>query len=208
MDTCRAGHFKTIENIRTVSTKGKVQLRCKLCDKAAKAKYEQSRKNRNFVKCIVEGCPTQEDYRGLCVTHRKMQKPLEALNRLQKHETLLERIRARVVIDGNGCWLWQNRLINGYGYFSFNNERMLTHRGTFQAFYNTTLSSKDVLDHLCMIKSCCNPEHLQRVTQRENAKRSQAYYALEEKYAKLAAKLKQLGYSDEQLEHIANGEKE
>jgi hypothetical protein len=135
-----------------------------------------------------------------------MNKPVAELNKLLAHETLLERIRARVTIDSNGCWIWQNRLTKGYGYFTYKGERMLTHRGTFQAYYGIKLGPKDILDHLCMVKSCCNPEHLQKVTQRENSKRSQAYYGLEVRYARLAEKLKTLGLSEQEIERIANGE--
>lgn len=208
MDTCRAGHLKTEENSRWVSTKGKKFRRCKICDDTAKQRYEQSRKNRSFVKCLVDGCTTKQEFKGLCESHRKLGKPVEELSKLLSQESLLERVKKRVKVDDSGCWIWQNRLVKGYGYFTYRGKRMLTHRGTFEAFYQTTLSAKDVLDHLCMKKSCCNPEHLQRVTHRENSKRSQAFYSLEEKYNRLVKHLKLLGYSDSYIERISCGEEQ
>lgn len=182
--------------------------RCRICDEAAKKRYEVARKAKPFVKCLVDGCPTKQEFKGMCESHRKLGKPVEELSKLLSQESLLERVKKRIEIDEDGCWIWQNRLIKGYGYFTYRGKRMLTHRGTFEAFYQTTLSSKDVLDHLCMKKSCCNPEHLQRVTQRENAKRSQAFYSLEEKYARLVEHLKLLGYSDVDIERISCGEEQ
>lgn len=206
MDTCRNGHEKTDENRRTVKREGKPYTRCNVCDNLAKERYEERRKNKDFVKCEVGGCPNVTDFRGMCSTHRKTGKSLEELQKLQKHETLIERIKSRINIDENGCWIWNAGLVKGYGYITFQNEKMLAHRASFQAFNNTKLSRKDVLDHLCMVKRCCNPEHLQRVTQRENSKRSQAFYSLDEKYGRLVRYLQTTGLTLIEIEEIANGQ--
>lgn len=206
MDTCRNNHEKTKQNIRIVKSNGKTIIRCNVCDVLSKQRYERRRAERDFVKCDVNECPNKVDFRGLCASHRKTGKSVEELEKLQKHETLLERIKCRISIDENGCWIWGGRLVKGYGYITFKNERMLTHRASFQAFYKTKLSRKDVLDHLCMVKQCCNPEHLQRVTQRENSKRSQAFYSLDEKYGRLVSYLKTTGLTLIEIEEIANGQ--
>lgn len=80
----------------------------------------------------------------------------------------------RVKVDAAGCWLWQgsvNRL-NGYGYVS----RGLAHRLSYELFVGPIPRDLQV-DHLCRVRSCVNPEHLEAVTQRENLLRGQTVTA-------------------------------
>lgn len=70
-----------------------------------------------------------------------------------------------------GCWEWQaNKDKNGYGMFwSKTNER--AHRWSYRHFKGQ-IPQGLTLDHLCMVKNCVNPEHLEAVTNLENIQRS------------------------------------
>lgn len=63
-----------------------------------------------------------------------------------------------------GCWVWGTHIMpNGYGRLG----RFLAHRLSYEAFVGP-IPAGLVLDHLCRNRSCCNPDHLEPVTQYEN----------------------------------------
>lgn len=90
---------------------------------------------------------------------------------------IMERLLARIVVDSNGCWIWQGAK-DGYGYGKIGSGgkyggMVYTHRVTYQDRYGETDSR---LDHLCRVTSCCNPDHLEPVTQGENVRRGDHCY--------------------------------
>lgn len=65
------------------------------------------------------------------------------------------------------CWLWISYVgKNGYGYFG----RQLAHRVSYETHKGPIPIGLD-LDHLCRVRRCINPDHLEPVTRRENARR-------------------------------------
>ena len=85
---------------------------------------------------------------------------------------LPDSFRARVAINQNsGCWEWVNPRSDGYGRFYLNRKQVLAHRFAYQALVGEVETGLD-LDHLCRNRKCCNPEHLEPVTRRENCRRS------------------------------------
>lgn len=85
-----------------------------------------------------------------------------------------DRIKARVVVTSTGCWEWQgHRDRNGYGKIFIgsrldgNRQNAYAHRVAYAAFV-APVSDDLVIDHLCRNTSCCNPDHLEPVTTREN----------------------------------------
>lgn len=69
------------------------------------------------------------------------------------------------------CWIWQ-RALHRLGYGQMN--RKGHHRFAHVAFYVERFGPVPnglVLDHLCEIKACVNPEHLEAITQTENIRR-------------------------------------
>jgi hypothetical protein len=84
-----------------------------------------------------------------------------------------DRIRRNVEIDPEtGCWNWQLCLKeNGYGRVNVGGKLWHSHRLAYEAFIGEIPDGLD-LDHLCRNRACCNPEHLEPVTARENHHRS------------------------------------
>jgi len=75
-----------------------------------------------------------------------------------------------------GCWLWMGAIKgNGYGWFRSNKDRRIppvfVHRFAY-TFFIGSIPDGCVVDHVCCIKDCCNPRHLQAISQSENVTRS------------------------------------
>lgn len=67
-----------------------------------------------------------------------------------------------------GCWLWIGRVDNdGYGIFRLGGKSRKAHRVAYET-YKETIPSGLTLDHLCRVRNCVNPDHLEPVTNREN----------------------------------------
>ena len=79
-----------------------------------------------------------------------------------------DRVWARVYPEPNtGCWLWGGCLNgNGYGTVTVAGETHGVHRLVKST--ETPIASTMQVDHLCRVRSCCNPAHLRVVTPRTN----------------------------------------
>ena len=83
----------------------------------------------------------------------------------------LETILSRVVVIPNGCWEWQGyRNQNGYA----KSNGRLVHRAVFEAMIGPVPLGL-TLDHLCRVRHCLNPTHLEPVTHRENVLRGTSF---------------------------------
>jgi len=79
------------------------------------------------------------------------------------------------MIDTNDCWLYagyKNEL--GYGQiFTYINKKQgyqYAHRVSYETFIGN-IPDGLVIDHLCSVRCCINPTHLEAVTARENTLR-------------------------------------
>ncbi len=96
--------------------------------------------------------------------------------------TLKERFMLNVQVDeGTGCWLWTaSRGRSGYGQIQIgrksrngHNSPALAHRVSYELFVGPIPEGLQ-LDHLCETRACVNPDHLEPVTNQENARRYHA----------------------------------
>lgn len=74
----------------------------------------------------------------------------------------------RISVGDDGCWLWTGYLTStGYGTFYEEGRQWSAHRESYELFVGP-IPSDLVIDHLCRVRRCINPTHLETVTRREN----------------------------------------
>lgn len=90
-----------------------------------------------------------------------------------------ERFWDRVFPEPNsGCWLWLgNCSYQGYGSFSSGGKNRPAHRWSYERFVGL-IPAGLVIDHLCRVRCCVNPDHLEPVSNRENILRGYGAPAL------------------------------
>ena len=76
-------------------------------------------------------------------------------------------------VGPKGCWLWLHyQAPSGYGRWTERGQKIkMAHRVVWEAF-NGPIPPGLVLDHLCRVRCCINPAHLEMVTPAENNRRS------------------------------------
>jgi hypothetical protein len=91
--------------------------------------------------------------------------------------SVIERAMGLISPEPNcGCWLWMGAVNRGgYGFMHagyVDGKRIVrtAHRAIYQALKGPVPDEID-LDHLCRIRSCVNPDHLEPVTRSENLRR-------------------------------------
>jgi hypothetical protein len=91
----------------------------------------------------------------------------------------LERFWSTVDKDGSGdCWLWNGVVSStGYGVFSLHEERVYAHRYAYEASVGPIPEGKE-LDHLCRVRRCVNPSHLEPVSRLVNILRGESRQAI------------------------------
>lgn len=96
--------------------------------------------------------------------------------------TPVERLFEYMMPEPNsGCWLWMGKTSNGYGIIGLaNRKRMAAHKFSWELVHGKVPDNL-VLDHLCRVRCCVNPDHLEPVTNKENILRGVSVSAV---YAK------------------------
>jgi hypothetical protein len=96
---------------------------------------------------------------------------------------LRRRVTDRSTIEDRGftspCWI-SNRAAhsNGYTKIAYQGQTWLTHRFAYTVFIGDIPEGLQI-DHLCRVRQCCNPAHLEPVTCRENLLRGDTLTAHE-----------------------------
>ena len=98
---------------------------------------------------------------------------------MSRWPSLRERLFANLIIDPSGCVLWTGACNpNGYGTISANGRQSYVHRVMFEMFEGPIPEDRPQLDHVkdrgCVHKNCCQPLHLEPVTNRENVLRGES----------------------------------
>lgn len=94
-----------------------------------------------------------------------------------------ERIMSKVEKAESGCWIWTGAMTaDGYGNFSYGSrldgsrKTTTAHRAAYEALVGTVAKGMEV-DHLCRVRNCVNPDHLEVVTKHENWRRGVSFTA-------------------------------
>lgn len=88
---------------------------------------------------------------------------------------MIARLHGRVEIV-DGCWVWTGATTDGYGRVKVAGRAELVHRVVFAEVVGPIPAGMH-LDHLCRERACCNPDHLEVVTQQENTLRGEGVTA-------------------------------
>lgn len=88
---------------------------------------------------------------------------------------VLERFEEKYIpVTESGCWLWiayiDQSPRGGYGRFALNGRAERAHRVAYE-LYREKIPKGMTLDHLCRVRSCVNPDHLEIVSMNENRSR-------------------------------------
>jgi len=86
----------------------------------------------------------------------------------------LQRFQSKYIPEPNsGCWLWIGATTaKGYGSFWANGKSCKAHRWSYRWKFGPIPKGLQI-DHLCRVRSCVNPQHLEPVTNAENIKRGE-----------------------------------
>ena len=101
---------------------------------------------------------------------------------LSSARVLRDRILERVEISPSGCWLWKLALRKGYGAIGIGSlkdgsrRNAVVHRIAYEVFVGP-IPEGLTIDHLCRVRNCVNPAHLEPVTNGENVLRGQGVSA-------------------------------
>ena len=70
-----------------------------------------------------------------------------------------------------GCWEWTaGKSSDGYAMMYENKKMVYSHRWSYE-HYNGKIAEGLHIDHLCRVRHCVNPAHLEAVTTQENTRR-------------------------------------
>jgi hypothetical protein len=120
--------------------------------------------------CSIEKCSSPRIARGFCSIHYRRWKRTGDPLVLRGHSSapLPAATRFWAKVDKSGeCWLWTASLTkDGYGKFG----PAAPHRFSYELMVGPIPEGLQI-DHLCRVRHCVNPAHLEAVSGRENTMR-------------------------------------
>jgi hypothetical protein len=91
---------------------------------------------------------------------------------------IYERLALGAERHDTGCWLWIGALSpKGYGLVQYRGRQRRAHRVSYEVNVGP-IPHGLVLDHLCRVRRCINPDHLEAVTIQENLARGLSFSAV------------------------------
>lgn len=132
--------------------------------------------------CSIEGCGKLARTRGWCPMHYtrvlKHGDPLTRLPMGPEPGTQRQPVEPRFWAKVNkteSCWLWMSGTAGeGYGVFHLEHGRQVyAHRFAYELLVGPIPEGLEI-DHLCRVRLCVRPDHLEAVTPQENQRRANA----------------------------------
>jgi hypothetical protein len=97
-----------------------------------------------------------------------MDDPRRRLHKLPPSTSLVDRVLLRGRADESGCWIFGGAVDSGgYGMIRMGALNIRAHRVTYEAV-NGPVPADLHVDHLCRVRACCNPEHLEAIAVKAN----------------------------------------
>ena len=95
-----------------------------------------------------------------------------------KHENTpftIQRALDRIMpIPESGCWIWLGSCAqSGYAHVKIDHKTRYIHRIIYEHFKGP-ISPGLTIDHLCRVRCCINPDHLEQVTRGQNVLRGES----------------------------------
>ena len=124
--------------------------------------------------CTVEGCPKKHEAHGLCRKHYERLKGTGSV--ADPLSTGPDDARFWSKVDKNGgpdaCWPWLAGISTntGHGNIWWAGRTQSAHRIAY-ALLRGSIPADLTIDHLCRVRHCVNPAHMELVTQSENNRR-------------------------------------
>jgi len=103
-------------------------------------------------------------------SYKNRNSPLRLSKRLALFYRLMSKVEIHPEVNWNGtpCWIWcGTRTPIGYGQFSVGGIKRGAHVITYEWFVGE-IPSGLTIDHLCRVRQCCNPIHLEVTTYQVN----------------------------------------
>ncbi len=93
----------------------------------------------------------------------------------ERRSSIEKLLRDHVAIT-ESCWIWTGALKEkGYGQVNWRGNNKRAHRLFYECFKGP-IPEGMMLDHLCRVRRCVNPDHLEPVTAKTNSQRG--YFAM------------------------------
>jgi hypothetical protein len=131
--------------------------------------------------CQIRQCQAPVKARGWCLAHYKRYLKTgdpEGSTRKPKSERFWAKVEKT-----EACWLWRGTMLtNGYGNFLDDGRYVRAHRWSYESVIAPIPAGLD-LDHLCRVRHCVNPAHLEPVSRSTNLSRGTVGYTAKQRAA-------------------------